>query len=346
MIAAWVAGFAAYQWLSPTGPALVGRAGAAARPAVVGDRRDAPELRRLVRARARARRGRDRAALSVPATPSRAWPRRARRQPRVDRVDGGPPQPGGGVFHGARAAAHDRRGRDPDPLRGGRPRARRRARSRRSACPSHPSRRARRRRSSFALRGRPPRDGGRRASATRGRPRTSTSWAAPTWRRPLGARRRAPRARTSRRETIAALAERRAAAARSTRRGSSGRARSARSNRTPTSTAPCSRTVAVLKLNEEEARIARRRAFDAASLLGARRGRDRRHARLGRGRLGRHGRADPRSRRRRSAASRPTGRGRRVHGRVPRRAARAGSSPVEAADRACARSSRRCSPSA
>ncbi len=50
-IAAWVAGFALYQWLSPTGPSLVGRPRRPARSAGVGHRRDGAELRRLVRRR-------------------------------------------------------------------------------------------------------------------------------------------------------------------------------------------------------------------------------------------------------------------------------------------------------
>ena len=55
-IVAWVAGFAAYQWLSPTGPAWWVDQVRAPRPAGVGDRRDAAELRRVVRAHGARRR--------------------------------------------------------------------------------------------------------------------------------------------------------------------------------------------------------------------------------------------------------------------------------------------------
>ena len=63
MIGAWIAGFAAYQWLFPTGPQLVGRPRREARPAGLGDRRVAAELRRLARARARRRSARQAALL-------------------------------------------------------------------------------------------------------------------------------------------------------------------------------------------------------------------------------------------------------------------------------------------
>ena len=51
LIAAWIVGFGTYQYLSPTGPDLVDRAGAAAGSAGLGDRRHAAELRRVLRGR-------------------------------------------------------------------------------------------------------------------------------------------------------------------------------------------------------------------------------------------------------------------------------------------------------
>ena len=55
LIAAWVAGFALYQWLYPTGPSWWVDLVAAPRPARLGHRRDGAELRRRRSARARRR---------------------------------------------------------------------------------------------------------------------------------------------------------------------------------------------------------------------------------------------------------------------------------------------------
>ena len=66
MIAAWIAGFALYQWLYPTGPAWwVGRASSELEPPDWGPRRDAAELRGLARARARRRDARQAALLEL-----------------------------------------------------------------------------------------------------------------------------------------------------------------------------------------------------------------------------------------------------------------------------------------
>ena len=65
MIGAWIAGFAAYQWLYPTGPALVGRPRREARSAGLGHRRVASELRGLARAGARHRDARQAALLEA-----------------------------------------------------------------------------------------------------------------------------------------------------------------------------------------------------------------------------------------------------------------------------------------
>ena len=55
LIAAWVIGFGTYQWLAPTGPVVVGRAGATARSALLGHRGDGAELRSGVHCRAHSR---------------------------------------------------------------------------------------------------------------------------------------------------------------------------------------------------------------------------------------------------------------------------------------------------
>ena len=163
-----------------------------------------------------------------------------------------------GVFYAARAAAHDRRGRGRG-RRGARPPTAHAARAARGA------RRAgdvRRRDGDdgvqLPLRGRPPGDDGRRASATRGRRRTSTAGPRPrSAEGAVGARRRAPALALPRRDARGARARGTATAAR--RAGA--RARRPQVGPlagTATSTATCSRHLAVLKLNEDEARDPRR----------------------------------------------------------------------------------------
>ena len=82
---------------------VVGRPGRAARAARVGDRGDAAELRRVVRPRARARSATRRLSARYRARVSRIA---LVGNLAVDRVAGGPPRPGGGVYWAARAAAH------------------------------------------------------------------------------------------------------------------------------------------------------------------------------------------------------------------------------------------------
>ena len=90
MIAAWLAGFALYQWLSPVGPGWWTRLVAHTHPhALAVGRRVAAELRRRVRAR-HTRPG-TRSVIALLGNLSR------------DVMPGRPPQVGGGPYHGARA---------------------------------------------------------------------------------------------------------------------------------------------------------------------------------------------------------------------------------------------------
>ena len=310
-IAAWVAGFAAYQWLSPTGPAWwVDQVQRSTRPRGRSVRRSrASRSRSCSRSRSRSRRE------ARAYRPGRAREQdRARRQPAVDRVAGGEPRPGGGVFHAARAAARSARTRrvtrcapaDRDIV----------ARAARGArVARHLAADARDDGVQLPLRGRPPRDGGRRrrrpvdARRRRGLGRARRSPRPPGCSSPASSARTFPRRRSRRsRATDAGTCC-------STRRAASGRARRparARRRRRP------GRARAPHGAEAERGRGADPRGGlepRACCALGVARGRP--HARLP-GRPGRR-RASSTRRRAPSGTARPDRRGRRVLGRLPRR---------------------------
>ena len=206
---------------------------------------------------------------------------------RVDRVDGGPPAarrlP---LLRGACAARDRRPGHDPHPLRCRPTAAVRRAGPRARRARDDPPRRA-------DGRLRPHYEGEHRSTTVTelGDPWTAEDAAhlAPD----VTLVHVAPLLRCDFPPQALAASRPEGARCPSTRRGSSARGSSARSSRTPTSTPRCSRTVTVLKLYEEEARIVAG-GRSTRRLPRARCRRDPRHARLARrGRVGR-GPRDPR----------------------------------------------------